>query len=63
MKDKQIQCGIHYKAIHLMSAYSRPGFNLPLSEKESRSTVSIPFHEKLTDEQVETVIREVKNAI
>ena len=63
MKDKQIQCGIHYKAIHLMSACSRPGFNLPLSEKESRSTVSIPFHEKLTDEQVETVIREVKNAI
>ena len=59
MKEKGIQCGIHYKAIHMMSTYSRPALDLPLSEHESRTTVSIPYHEMLTDEQVMTVIKEV----
>ena len=63
MKEKRIQCGIHYKAIHLMGAYSRPGLDLPKSEQESRTTISIPYHEMLTDEQVETVIKEIKNVI
>tara|TARA_R100001163_G_C5064344_1_gene201925 strand:- start:2569 stop:3342 length:774 start_codon:yes stop_codon:yes gene_type:complete len=63
MKERGIQCGIHYKAIHLMGAYSRPALDLPLSEQESKTTISIPYHEMLTDEQIETVIKEIKNVI
>ncbi len=60
MKEKGIQCGVHYKAVHMMPTYSRPDVHLPLSEHESKTTVSIPYHEMLTDEQVQTVIKEVK---
>lgn len=62
MKTKDIQCGIHYQSCHHKefydSFYSQP---LPLSEQEEKSTVSLPFHEKLTHKQVIKVIKNVKN--
>jgi dTDP-4-amino-4,6-dideoxygalactose transaminase len=64
MKQKGIQCGIHYKAVHDIDCYkSSIDTNLQRSDVESRVTVSIPYHEMLTDEEVETVIKEVKNVI
>jgi dTDP-4-amino-4,6-dideoxygalactose transaminase len=54
-KEAGIVCGIHYDALHLNPLYAN-GLSLPLSEKEAQTTVSIPFHEALTKEEVQTVI-------
>ena len=64
MKDAGIQCGIHYKSVHDIDCY-KSSFDTDLTKSilESRQTVSIPYHEKLTDEQVSFVIKETKNAI
>jgi dTDP-4-amino-4,6-dideoxygalactose transaminase len=64
LKEKGVQCGIHYRSVHDIECYNPiVEVELPLSIMESNSTVSIPYHEMLTDEEVETVIKEVKNAI
>ena len=68
MKQKNIQCGIHYKSTHNDGVYKNYAVNsdsekLPKSDKISESTVSIPFHEKLSMAELETIIKEVnKNA-
>ncbi len=64
LKEKGIQCGIHYRSVHDVECYApSEDVELPRSIMESNSTVSIPYHEMMTDEEVETVIKEVKNAI
>tara|TARA_A100001011_G_scaffold400744_1_gene518222 strand:- start:510 stop:1433 length:924 start_codon:yes stop_codon:yes gene_type:complete len=64
LNNKGIQCGIHYRSVHDVGCYAPVEHTeLPNSIVESTSTVSIPFHEMMTDEEVETVIKEVKNAI
>lgn len=61
MKNKGIQAGIHYKPIHLMEPYRVPTtVSLKKSEEEGNTTASIPYHEMLTDEEVEYIIKEVK---
>ena len=60
MKDSGIQCGIHYRAAHMMDCYGLKQLSLPSSEYESSSTVSIPYHEKLTKEEIEYIIKEVR---
>ena len=64
LKDRGIQCGIHYRSVHDVECY-RPVEDtaLPLSIVESESTISIPYHELMTDEEVETVIRGVKDCL
>ena len=64
MKEKGIQTGIHYRNVQEIDCYKSTNSGpTPLSEVESRSTVSIPYHEKLSEQDIETVVREVKNAI
>ena len=60
MKEKGIQCGVHYRATHMMDCYNLKHLSLPCSEYESSSTVSIPYHEKLTKEETQYIIKEVK---
>ena len=64
MNEKEIQVGIHYRALHLVECYKKSfwhfNLSLPKSEIESETTISIPYHELLTDEEVEYVIQEVK---
>ena len=63
-KTKLIQCGIHYSALHLNPVYNpHPVSLLPKSEFEHRTTFSIPFHENLTDEDVEYIVKEVKRHV
>jgi len=59
MAEKGIQCGIHYEHCHGKKAfkdYEIKDADLTKSERTSRTTASIPFHEKLTFAQVEKVI-------
>lgn len=61
MKLIGIQCGIHYEHCHNKRFFNCDKQKLPLSEKESTETVSIPFHEKLTEQEVGKVIYAVSS--
>ena len=64
MNEKGIQVGIHYNALHLVDCYKKSfwhfNLSLPKSEIESETTISIPYHELLTDREIEYVIKEMK---
>jgi perosamine synthetase len=60
MKSVGISCGIHYEHCHDKKFYNWTGGVLPLSEAESITTASLPFHEMLTDTDIETVIQETE---
>lgn len=63
MQANGIRCGIHYEHCH-----GKPAFinfeaqvaNLEPSERESIRTISLPFHSKLTDNEIDKVIYYVK---
>jgi dTDP-4-amino-4,6-dideoxygalactose transaminase len=60
--QENIVCGIHYRALHQIKLYQdchRYG-SLELSEAVAKTTVSIPFHEKLTISDISKVIEFVK---
>jgi len=64
MEECNIQVGIHYRALHLIDCYnSDKTLLLPKSEIESKTTVSLPYHELLTQEEVNYVIEKVKKFI
>lgn len=63
LKNKGIICGIHYKPLHELSVFnpyrSDIGKDYPLSSEVGKTTLSIPFHEDLTDGEIDQVINEV----
>jgi len=59
MKNHGIMCGIHYSALHLNSVYKIDNSNCPISETHSKTTVSIPFHEKLTNSDINHIIDKI----
>ena len=59
MKRCGIVCGIHYEHCHHKPFYGWRG-DLPTSEKESLETVSLPFHENLTDQDIREVVKRAK---
>lgn len=61
MKSNGIICGIHYKCLHKDPVYSENNKNLPLSEKVSETTVSIPFHHNLTIENIKYIVSKIKD--
>ena len=63
MRSNGIACGIHYAAAHLHPVYQKycvSNTALPKSELEHNLTVSIPYHEELTDYEIETIIKSVR---
>jgi dTDP-4-amino-4,6-dideoxygalactose transaminase len=58
MKKDGIVCGIHYEHCHEKSFYGR-FWDLEASERESKQTVSIPYHENLTKQEVNKVVNHV----
>ena len=63
MKSEGIQTGIHYEALHENKVYNSDYINyldLPFSSEEGRTTVSLPFQEKMTTAQINFVIEKVK---
>ena len=56
-KQLNIELGIHYKSLHSDTIYSvDSGRRYPLSEHDSETTVSLPFNEKLTNEDTDKVV-------
>ena len=63
LKSKGINCGIHYQACHLNPIFRNCIYerrSLPKSELEEKQTLSIPFHENLTKQDLNRVIENVK---
>lgn len=59
LKQLGIPTGIHYISLHNHPIYNTNQL-LPNSEQESQSTLSIPFHEKLTSEEINKVVTAIK---
>ncbi|HRH57824.1 MAG TPA: DegT/DnrJ/EryC1/StrS family aminotransferase [Chitinophagales bacterium] len=56
-KEMGIVCGIHYECAHLNPIFGQTYLSLPKSEAEAKKTVSIPFHENLSKEDIYKVIK------
>lgn len=67
LKEKGIQCGVHYPVpVHLQKAYRSLGYEagaFPIAEQTSLEFISLPMFPELTEVQVETVARSVKEAL
>lgn len=60
MAKREIPMNVHYKPLPLLSAYIRRGFNIsnyPNAYAMYNNEVTLPLHTKLTDEQVEYIIK------
>ena len=61
MKNRGILCGIHYEHCHGKRFYNVAiSCELDKSEQESIKTVSLPYHENMTKEEINKVIKDVK---
>ena len=62
MKQVGIQCGIHYKAFHKSNLLKNitEYKEMPKSELEEIQTVSIPFHEKLTKQNIDHIVDNIR---
>ena len=61
MAEKSIVCGIHYNTLHTNPIYNTsPDQVFPKSDKESKQTVSIPFHEDLDESALRWIVSNIK---
>ena len=67
MRNLGISTGIHYRAAHEENIYNLGegtgedwGMSLEQSKRESQTTVSIPFNERLKDDEVDYIIKRVR---
>ena len=67
LQDAGIGVVVNYRAIHLLTYYrKRFGFkegDFPVAEKIGDSCISIPLYSKMTDEEVDYVIKSVKACV
>lgn len=60
MAEAGIATNVHYKPLPMMTAYKKMGFdikNYPNAYKQFENEITLPLHTKLTDEEVEYVIK------
>ncbi len=67
LQSKGIGCAIHYKPVHLMTWY-RENFvykegDFPIAEEVAKHILSIPIYPDMTDEQVDYVIKTIKEGV
>lgn len=60
MAERGIACNVHYKPLPMMTAYKKLGFDIadyPNSYNQYCNEITLPLHTRLTDEEVEYVIK------
>ena len=60
MAEMGVACNVHYKPLPMMTAYKKFGFDIkdyPNAYTRFENEVTLPLHTKLTDEEVEYVIK------
>lgn len=63
MAERGIACNVHYKPLPMMTGYKALGFdiaNYPNAYEQYHNEVTLPLHTRLSDEDVEYVIRNFK---
>lgn len=58
-----VECGVHFKPLHLMTPFKNiqiPKKDKIIVEKAYKKTVSLPFYDTMTDEEINKVIGVVK---
>jgi len=63
LKSKDIETGINYIPNHLHSFYADASAKLPETEKAFGEILTLPLHYALSDDDVETVIKETINGL
>lgn len=66
LAKRQISTNVHYKPLPLLTAYKNLGFNInnyPNAYHQYENEITLPLHTLLSDEDVETVIKNVKELI
>lgn len=66
MARREIACNVHYKPLPMMTAYQALGFDIkdyPNAYHQFENEVTLPLHTRLTDEQVEYVVKNFKEII
>jgi dTDP-4-amino-4,6-dideoxygalactose transaminase len=67
LQEKGVGVAVNYRAIHLLSYYKgRYDYHrgmFPVAEDIGDSTITLPLYPKLTNEEVDYVIRKVKKAV
>ena len=59
MKESNITCGIHYKPLHIIPLYNKK-IILPYTEKQYKTTVSIPLHENLSKDNIMKIVNKIE---
>lgn len=61
LESADIKSGVYYPyCIHQQPAYQQVSHEAPIAEETSREVLSLPVHPELTEEDIETIIEEVK---
>ena len=66
MADRGIATNVHYKPLPMMTAYKRLGFDIkdfPNAYLFFENEITLPLYTKLTDEQVDYILRNFKDII
>ena len=66
MAEKGVACNVHYKPLPMMTAYKAMGFsieNYPGAYDFFSKEITLPLHNKLTDEDVDYVIECFREAV
>ena len=61
MIDNGIYVTFRYYPLHLIEHYGQSDISLPVSEEISDTTINIPIHQNLDDNDVDTIIDVIKN--
>ena len=60
MAEKGISCNVHYKPLPMHTAYKKLGFDIkdyPNAYKQFENEITLPLHTRLTDDEVEYIIK------
>lgn len=66
LAEKEIATNVHYKPLPLLTAYRNLGFDIqdyPNAYRQFENEITLPLHTCLTDEQIQYVIKEFKDAL
>ena len=61
LRDRNIYTTFRYYPLHLVEFYGKKDEVLPNTEEVSNTTLCLPLHQSLTFEDVDRVIRTIKN--
>ena len=66
MAEAGVACNVHYKPLPMMTAYKNMGFDIkdyPNSYKRFENEITLQLHTKLTDEEVDYVIKQFSRIV